>query len=101
MWAPRWKAACGSAPRLPTLPEPQRTQGKFGWFREMSRRRSPESLWLVIVDDERIAVTDRAGQSPSIAKQDLAAIAIETTDSGPWESDVWWLFFGPYQQLAC
>jgi hypothetical protein len=56
---------------------------------------------VVAVDDDAIRVTDEAGACRAVAKSELAGVAIETNDSGPWGADVWWLLFGAEDELAC
>ncbi|HYJ84101.1 MAG TPA: hypothetical protein VEW26_14810, partial [Allosphingosinicella sp.] len=57
--------------------------------------------WVVVVDGGSVRVTDEAGASRAVAKAELAGVAIETNDSGPWGADVWWLLFGAHDGLAC
>jgi hypothetical protein len=74
----------------------------FGWLRKLRYNPPPlEARWVVAVDDEAIRVTDEAGESRAVAKSELAGVAIETNDSGPWGADVWWLLFGAADELAC
>ena len=53
------------------------------------------------MSEEEIRVVDPAGEVRAIPKGRLAAILIETNDSGPWGSDFWWLLLGPDKALAC
>lgn len=74
----------------------------FGWLRKFgSSPTPPEARWVVAVDDEAIRVSDEAGGTRAVAKSELAGVAIETNDSGPWGADVWWLLFGAADELAC
>ena len=73
----------------------------LGWFKRKSRQLEPESKWVVAVDKDIISICDEAGLIKSVAKSDLAGVAIETNDSGPWGTDLWWLFFDSSGQLAC
>lgn len=73
----------------------------FGWFSKKRPALQPESKWVVAIDDDLITICDDAGQVRSIAKSDLAGVAIETNDSGPWGADVWWLLFDGTDALAC
>jgi hypothetical protein len=72
----------------------------FG-FKKKPTKLLPESKWLVTLDEEAIHVMDDAGVAKSVDKCDLAGVAIETNDSGPWGADVWWLLFGADDRLAC
>jgi len=79
----------------------------FGWFRKVLARVQPktglypESRWHVGLDEETIGITDGDGGSRSLALRDLSGVVIETNDSGPWGADLWWLFFGVDDRLAC
>ncbi|MDO9489878.1 MAG: hypothetical protein Q7J32_16005 [Sphingomonadaceae bacterium] len=73
----------------------------FGWFRRRAKGLQPEAQWVVEVGPERIQVTDAAGGATALVIADLAAVAIETNDTGPWGADVWWLLFGADERLAC
>jgi len=53
----------------------------------------PEARWFVAIDDDVLTVIDGTGGRSTCALSDIAGIAIETNDSGPWGADVWWLFF--------
>ncbi len=78
-----------------------RRASMFGWLRRQAKGLQPEGQWVVDVGPERIQVTDAAGGTTALAKAKLAAVAIETNDSGPWGADVWWLLFDANDQLAC
>jgi hypothetical protein len=73
----------------------------FGWSRKEPSRVEPEARWSVALNDSYIRVTDQAGETLSLAKSDLFAVAIETHDTGPWDADVWWLLFGADERLQC
>lgn len=73
----------------------------FDWLRKRSERRQPEARWTVSIEPEHVEVTDDAGRTSSLAKADMTGVAIETNDTGPWGTDVWWLLFGPDEKLAC
>ena len=64
-------------------------------------RPPPEGSWIVTLTDDRISVADGAGATRVIARADLAGVAIETNDSGPWGADFWWLLYGADDGLAC
>lgn len=74
----------------------------FGWLRKLRYDPPPrEARWVVAVDGEAIRVTDEEGEVRAVAKSELAGVAIETNDTGPWGADVWWLLFGGDDRLAC
>jgi len=73
----------------------------FGWFRKSPAKLQPESRWVVGLDGGDIRVSDGDGVSRSLALCDLSGVVIETNDSGPWGADLWWLFFGSDDHLAC
>ncbi|MBS0385746.1 MAG: hypothetical protein JSS00_10415 [Proteobacteria bacterium] len=74
----------------------------FRWFRKTSQkpvRLMPESKWRLECTDV-LRVTDDHGDVKEISKDELASIIVETNDTGPWGADVWWLLFGPNDQMA-
>jgi hypothetical protein len=73
----------------------------FGWLKKSPKGLEPEAKWIVTVDTDLVQVTDLQGVISSIAKAQITGIAIETNDSGPWGADVWWMLFGPEDQLVC
>src|SRR5688500_11514311 len=60
-----------------------------------------ESRWTVTSEDDRISVSSPDGEIRAIAMSDLAAVMIETNDSGPWGTDFWWLLLAADRSLAC
>ncbi|KVL40421.1 hypothetical protein [Burkholderia sp. MSMB1835] len=60
-----------------------------------------QSGWTVTATETRIASTDQTGTTRGIALSDLGAILIETSDHGPFVSDVWWILFDTNKQFAC
>src|SRR5688572_4567481 len=66
-----------------------------------ARRVPREAAWVVSIEDDKIRVADPAGEVRGIVKQELAAVLIETNDSGPWGSDFWWLLLAANKNLAC
>jgi len=53
-----------------------------------------EARWQVSVDNDEIAVTAPDGERKVITRSDLAAVVIETNDTGPWGADLWWFVAG-------
>ncbi len=54
----------------------------------------PEAAVVVSVDPDSIRTEFPDGVALSISWDDVDCVAIETNDSGPWGSDVWWRFEG-------
>lgn len=73
----------------------------FGWLRKRASRAQPEARWTVTLDDGHVQVTDDRGAVKRLATAELRGVAIETNDSGPWGTDVWWLLFGADDRVAC
>jgi hypothetical protein len=73
----------------------------FGWLRKRAARPQPEARWIVECADEAIRVVDDRGEVRSLAKEALTGIVIETNDSGPWGTDLWWLLLGADERVAC
>ena len=72
----------------------------FGWLRKRRENPQPERRWAISIDGDSIRATDEAGVTRVLLKGDLAGVVIETNDSGPWGSDVWWLLFGADDHVA-
>ncbi|AZQ54728.1 hypothetical protein [Burkholderia cenocepacia] len=66
-----------------------------------TRAPARQSGWTVTATDTRITSTDQTGTTRGIALADLGAILIETSDHGPFVSDVWWVLFDTNKQFAC
>src|SRR5690606_33913425 len=73
----------------------------FNLFKTPKKAAYPENLWTIETDDLALKCTDQTGKILSLAFTDLAAVAIETNDSGPWGADVWWLLFDKSENLGC
>ena len=67
--------------------------GLLAWWRRRGERLMHEARWTVACSDETIRVTDATGDSRSVAIAQIAAVIVETNDSGPWGADLWWLAF--------
>lgn len=64
----------------------------FGWLRRVLGREKPPPPRVILSDD---LIQFENGAAPaSLAFSDLAAIVIETNDSGPWGDDVIWHLLG-------
>lgn len=94
--------------------------GWFDWFRRRPRRdvasapmaaapvpaesaapASPEGLWRVGIDADLLWAIDPNERRASVEIPRLTGVAIETNDSGPVGTDLWWLFYGPDEDVAC
>ena len=62
---------------------------------------STEARWTVTSVEDRISAVDPDGETRSVTLDDLNGVMIETSDSGPFGADVWWLLFGADDQIAC
>jgi hypothetical protein len=60
-----------------------------------------EEHWTVTTLDDRIEAVDPKGEVRSVAFDDLRGVMIETNDTGPIGTDLWWLLFGADDRLAC
>jgi hypothetical protein len=54
----------------------------------------PESQCVVTFTDTEVVCTRPDGKIESVTWNDLKTVAIQTTDSGPFASDVFWLLLG-------
>jgi len=61
----------------------------------------PESKFIVEVTETGIINHRPEGKTEAVLFSDLAAVIIETNDTGPWGSDVWWLLLGKDLQSGC
>lgn len=86
----------------------------FSWLGSLfgSRRRStpssggpsrllPESKFVVELTEAEVIVHRPEGSQESVRFEDLRAVLIETNDSGPWGTDVWWILLGKDQTSGC
>ena len=67
--------------------------GLFSFFnksKQQNKSLEPESKWIVKIDGATIKTTDNKGQEQLLKMTDIQQIIVETNDSGPWETDVWW-----------
>ncbi|MCL6267188.1 hypothetical protein [Flagellimonas myxillae] len=67
--------------------------GLFSFFRKRKKEEGklqPESKWKVEFKGSTITTTDYDGNEHSIALRVIHQIIIETNDSGPWGTDIWW-----------
>lgn len=55
--------------------------------------------WKVEIKDGQIISTDTDGQVNSLDLSSINKIIIETNDSGPWETDLWWKIIGLDEEL--
>jgi hypothetical protein len=64
----------------------------FGWVRRILGRQKPSPPRVMLSDD--LIQFESGGAPASLSFNDLAAIVIETNDSGPWGDDVVWHLLG-------
>lgn len=51
---------------------------------------SPESKWLVRIENNKLYSTDWNGVSTELNLAEIKRFYVRTTDSGPWFTDVWY-----------
>jgi len=71
----------------------------FDWLkskleREQRERLYPESLYVVTVSSTEVSCQKPDGRIETIAWDDLQAVVVETNDTGPWWTDIWWILSG-------
>lgn len=67
------------------------------WHKKLEERRASamfEREVIVRVNDVGISAAYPNGETQSLEWHNVARIAIETNDSGPWGADLWWLIEG-------
>lgn len=90
--------------------------GLFDWFRRLSKAPvaapvpaeppapiappEPESQWQAGVEAGSLWMIDPQGNRHSAAVDELMAVAIKASDSGPDGRSAWWLFYGPDEDVA-
>lgn len=62
---------------------------------------SPESKFILTINDQEIANYRPEGVTERVVLADLAAVIIETNDSGPVGSDVWFILVGVAAKSGC
>jgi hypothetical protein len=63
-------------------------------------RLNPESRWGLALRDGAVELNAPDGPSQRVLLNDLTGVAVETNDTGPWGTDVWWLLFGKNNKVA-
>jgi hypothetical protein len=63
------------------------------WLRSLFRRR-PVPQWRLSLRNDAVRLENREGPQETLAFADLAAVVIETNESGPWGDDVIWHLLG-------
>lgn len=61
----------------------------------------PESLFHVTVTEEAIETLRPEGKVERVEFSRLKAVIIETNDTGPWGTDVWWILVGSDESHGC
>lgn len=72
----------------------------FSLFRKQRSDLYPEKLWTLGIDGTGITGTDNTGTAMFVAVDGLRTVAIETNDSGPWGTDLYWMLFGADGKLG-
>lgn len=63
----------------------------LNFFKKLSRSKTnSESEWLVKIDNDMILTKDYEGIERSFNYNEIKEIYIETNDTGPWLTDLWW-----------
>lgn len=62
---------------------------------------SRESRFVVSAGLDGVSLTDPRGHAVHVPVQDLLAVDIETNDSGPWGTDLWWIVTGSGEGQRC
>lgn len=63
---------------------------------------SAEANWTVHVRDDVVQVVNHlSGETSEISLEQLAAIVIQTNDTGPAGLDIWWIYIGKDLKIAC
>jgi hypothetical protein len=61
-----------------------------------------EANWTVSVRDNILQVENHlSGETTEIGLDQLAAVVIQTNDTGPAGLDIWWIFIGKDLKIAC
>ena len=70
--------------------------GIFSFFKKKidTESLSPESKWLVEINEIEIRTVDYDGLETKLQISDIRQIVIETNDTGPWGTDIWWRILG-------
>ena len=59
-----------------------------------------EAAYIVSVEGDGLSVSDPNGEEKSVALATLNGVMIETNDTGPVGTDLWWLLFGADDSIA-
>ena len=79
----------------------------FGFLRHLftmpadSQRLQPESHVVVVCDDDAIVCRRANGDEEKVRWDDLRAVLVETNDTGPWGTDVFWMLVGRDAKSGC
>lgn len=68
--------------------------GLFSFFKNLkikSTNVAYERAWTVKIDNNSIISIDYKQVSTSILIDEITKVIVETNDSGPWGTDVWWI----------
>jgi len=75
--------------------------GIFSFFKKKEiENLSLESKWLVEINGTEIRTVDYEGIETKLKINDISQIIIETNDTGPWGTDIWWRILGQQGLLS-
>ncbi|MES2819634.1 MAG: hypothetical protein V4812_11690 [Pseudomonadota bacterium] len=63
-------------------------------FGKKAAAANSEAAFVLSIVDGEIISRRPEGSTERVALTDLRAVIIETNDSGPWGSDLWWILVG-------
>ncbi len=74
----------------------------FKWLRTrwLDARTPLDTEWIVSIVDSSISATDHTGATKAILISEVERVVIETNDTGPIGTDLWWLVFNAAGQLG-
>lgn len=76
--------------------------GLFSFFKKSKKEPDTplfEGAWQVIIKDGLITSINYNQVSVSIAISSISKVSIATNDSGPWNTDLWWIISDGNQEL--
>lgn len=77
--------------------------GLFSFFKKKKKdikNLNFESKWFVEINGDEIRTLNSEGIESTIKTSDIRQILIETNDSGPWRTDIWWRIIGKEELLS-
>ena len=68
---------------------------------DVGGRLEPECRYVVTIDDRRVTCRHPSGREDEIAWDELDEVIVETNDTGPWGTDVFWVLLGHKSRTGC